>query len=145
MTFQADQGPDEPPTPTFPTDHVVGIVKDLQEGEQALQALRNAGHAEDRIHLIQSQDVVEGIQGRLQDRNLLKKMLHQLATTSDDGYAGRLYLEQARAGWHMIAVYAATLEQAEQIAHLLSSYHVSLMKYYGSWSIANFPSSSQPQ
>ncbi|MFL5800866.1 MAG: hypothetical protein ACJ8CR_03915 [Roseiflexaceae bacterium] len=140
MTFQADQGPVGPPTPNFPTDHVVGIVKDLQEGEQALQALRNAGHAEDRIHLIQSQEVVEGIEGRLQDRNPLKKILHQLATTSDDGYAGLLYLEQARGGWHMIAVYAATLEQAEQIAHLLSTYHVSLIKYFGRWSIADFPS-----
>src|SRR4029078_3040380 len=95
--------PLEPPTPNFPTDHVVGIVKDFQAGEQALQALRNAGHAEDRLHLIQSQEVVEGIQGRLQDRNLFKKILHQLATTSDDGYAGLLYLEQARGGWHMIA------------------------------------------
>ena len=140
MTFQADQGPVGPPTPNFPTDHVVGMVKDLQEGEQALQALRNAGHAEDRIHLIQSQEVVEGIQGRLQDRNPLKKILQQLATTSDDGYAGLLYLEQARGGWHMIAVYAATLEQAEQIAHLLSTYHVSLIKYFGRWAIADFPS-----
>ena len=132
--------PLEPPTPNFPTDHVVGIVKDFQEGEQALQALRNAGHAEDRLHLIQSQDVVEGIEGRLQDRNLFKKILHQLATTSDDGYAGLLYLEQARLGWHMIAVYAATVEQAEQIAQILSTYHVSLIKYYGRWSMANFPS-----
>jgi len=132
--------PLEPPTPNFPTDHVVGIVKDFQEGEQALQALRNAGHAEDRLHLIQSQDVVEGIAGRLQDRNLFKKILHQLATTSDDGYAGLLYLEQARRGWHMIAVYAATVEHAEQIAQLLSTYHVSLITYYGRWSIANFPS-----
>ena len=137
--------PLEPPTPNFPTDHVVGIVKDFQEGEQALQALRNAGHAQERLHLIHSQDVVEGIQGRLQDRNLFKKILHQLATTSDDGYAGLLYLEQARLGWHMIAVYAATVEQAEQIAHLLSTYHVSLIKYYGRWSVADFPSSGSPR
>ena len=139
MTSHADQGPPQPPTPTFPLNHVVGIVKDLQEAEQALHALRNAGHAEDRIYLIQSQEVVEGMQGRVQDRNLLRKMLHQLATTSDEGYAGQLYLEQARLGWHMIAVYAATAEQADQIAHLLSTYHVSLIKYYGRWSITNFP------
>ncbi len=139
MTFHADQGPTVPPTPTFPTNHVVGMVKDLQEAEQALLALRNASHAEDRIHLIPSQDVVEGIQGRLQEPNGLRKMLHQLATTSDEGYAAQHYLEQARLGCHMIAVYAATLEQAEQIAHLLSDYHVSLIKYYGRWSITNFP------
>jgi hypothetical protein len=139
MTFHADQDPPQPPTPTFPTNHVVGIVKDLQEAEQALHALRNAGHAEDRIHLIPSQEVVEGMQGRVQDRNVLRKMLHQLATTSDEGSAGQLYLEQARRGWHMIAVYAVTGEQADQIAHLLSTYHVSLIKYYGRWSITNFP------
>jgi hypothetical protein len=139
MTLHADQGPAGPPTPTFPTHHVVGIVKDLQEAEQALLALRNAGHAEDRIHLIPSQEVAEGIQGWLQERNLLRKMLHLLATTSDEGYPGQLYLEQARRGWHMIAVYAETLEQANQIAHLLSNYHVSLIKYYGRWSITNIP------
>jgi len=139
MTSHADQEPVGPPTPTFPTNHVVGIVKDLQEGEQALHALRNAGHAEDRIHLIQSMEVVEGIQGRLQDGNLLRKWLHQLGTSSDQGYAGRLYLEQARRGWHLIAVYASTAEQADQITHLLSNYHVSLMKYFGRWSITDFP------
>jgi hypothetical protein len=138
MTFHADQGLVEPPTPTFPLNHVVGIVQDLREAEQALHALRKTGHAQDRIHLIQSQEVVEGIQGRLQDRNPLRKMLHQLATTSDEGYAGLRYLEQARRGWHMIAVYAATAEQADQIAHLLNTYHVSLIKYYGRWSITNF-------
>lgn len=139
MTFDANQGPLEPPTPTFPTHHVVGIVKDLQEGEQALQALRKAGHTEDRIHLIQSQEVVEGIQGKLDDRNLWRKVLHQLATSTDEGYGGLLYLEQAHRGWHMIAVYATNVEQADQIAHLLNTYHVSLLKYYGRWSITKFP------
>ena len=139
MPSQGNQDPVGPPTPTFPTNHVVGIVKDFQEGEQALHALRNAGHAEDQIHLIQSQEVVEGIQGRLDDRNLWRKMLHQLKTTSDAGYAGRLYLEQARQGWHLIAVYASTAEQAEQIAQLLSNYHVSQMKYIGLWTITDFP------
>src|ERR1051326_1818609 len=129
MTSHPNQDPVGPPTPTFPINHVVGVVQDLQEGEQALQALRDAGHAEDQIHLIQSQEVVEGIQGRLEDRNLLRKWLHQLGTSSDEGYAGRLYLERARQGWHMMAVYAATAEQADQIAHLLSTYQVSLIKY----------------
>ena len=139
MTSHADQDPVGPPTPTFPTNHVVGIVQDLQEGEQALHALRNAGHAEDRIHLIQSQEVVEGIQGRLQGGNRLREWLHRLGTSYDEGYAGQLYLEQARRGWHLIAVYATTAEQADQIASLLSNYHVSLMKYYGRWSIIDFP------
>jgi len=138
MTLHANQSSAQPPTPTFPTNHVVGVVKDLQEGEQALHALRNADYGEERIHLIQSQEVVEGIQGRQKDRNLVRKMLHQMATTSDEGYAGQHYLEQARRGWHMIAVYAETFEQADQIAHLLSAYHVSLIKYYGRWSITNF-------
>jgi hypothetical protein len=139
MTSDADQGPAGPPTPTFPTNHVVGMVKDLQEGEQALLALRNAGHAQDQIHLIPSQEVVEGIQGRIQEPNSLRKMLHRLATTSDEGYAAEHYLEQARRGWQMIAVYAATAEQAGQIAQLLSNSHVSLIRYYGRWSITNFP------
>jgi hypothetical protein len=73
MPSQANQDPIGPPTPTFPTNHVVGIVKDFQEGEQALHALRTAGYADDQIHLIQSREVVEGIRGRLEDRNLWKK------------------------------------------------------------------------
>jgi hypothetical protein len=114
-------------------------VKDLQEGEQALLALRTAGHAEDRIHLIHSTEVVEGIQGRLQGGHRVREWLHQLETSSDQGYAGRLYLEQARSGSHLIAVYAATAEQADQIAHLLSTFHVSHMKYFGRWAITDLP------
>jgi hypothetical protein len=116
---------------------VVGVVKDLQEGEQALQALRAAGHAEDQLHLIPSQEVVEGIQGRMQDPNPVRKWLHQLGTTSDQGYAGQIYLERARQGWLLLAVYASTAEQAEQIAHLLSTSQVSLMKYFSPWGITD--------
>ncbi len=135
MTF-LNQNPIGPPTPTFPKNHVVGVVQDLQEAEQALQALQNVGYVE--MRLIQSQEVVEGIQGRLQDQNLLRNILHQLGTTSDEGSGAMCYLEQARHGWHMFAIYASNGEQAEQIAQLLSKYHVSLLKYYGPWSITNF-------
>jgi hypothetical protein len=137
MTSDANQDPVGPPTPSFPAHHVVGVVKDFEEGEQVLQALRNAGHAEEQIHLIPSQEVVEGIQGRMQDPNLVRKWLHQLGTTSDQGYAGQIYLERARQGWQLLAVYASTAEQADQIAHLLSTHHVSLMKYFGPWGITD--------
>ena len=91
------------------------------------------------MHLIQSQEVVEGIEGRrLQNQNPLRHILHQLGTTSDEGYGAMSYLEQARQGWHMLAVYASNGEQADQIAQLLSTYHVSHIKYYGPWSINNF-------
>ena len=139
MTSPANQDPVGPPTPTFPTHHVVGVVKDLQDGEQALQVLRDAGYAEDQLHLIPSQEVVEGIQGRMQDPNPVRKWLHQLGTTSDQGYAGQTYLTQARQGWQLLAVYAASAEQADQIAHLLSNYHVSHIKYFGGWSITDYP------
>jgi hypothetical protein len=118
-------------------------VKDLQEGEQALQVLRDAGYAEDQIHLIPSQEVVEGIQGRMQDPNLVRKWLHQLGTTSDQGYAGQIYLTRARQGWHLIAVYAASAEQADQIAQLLSPSQVSLMKYFSSWGITDLRVSAE--
>jgi hypothetical protein len=39
----------------------------------------------------------------------------------------------------MMAVYAATAEQADQIAHLLSTYQVALLKYFGRLSITDFP------
>jgi hypothetical protein len=91
-----------PPTPTFPKNYVVGVVQDRQEAEQALVALQNAGYTD--MHLIPSHEVVEGIEGRLQDQNLLRNMLHQLGTTSDEGYGAMGYLEQARQGWHMLAV-----------------------------------------
>ena len=68
----------------------------------------------------------------------MRKWLHHLGTSSDQGYAGQTYLERARQGWQLIAVYAATAKQADQIACLLSSYHVTLMKYIRLWGITDF-------
>src|SRR5437879_9109645 len=92
-------------TLSFPRKHVVGMFDSLQEGEQAVQALVDAGyHAED-IVFIPSQDVPSAFQERLRKDGLFWRIIHQLQVTSDEGSLGEQLLAAAREGSHIISIY----------------------------------------
>jgi len=68
-----------------PRKHVVGVFDSLQEGEQAVQALVDAGyHAED-IAFIPSQDVPSAFQDHSRKEGLFWRIIHRLQVTTDEG------------------------------------------------------------
>jgi len=83
-----------------PRKHVVGVFDSLQEGEQAVQALVDAGyHAED-IAFIPSQDVPSAFQEHSRKEGLFWRIIHRLQVTTDEGS-----LEAVRkAFWSQVAL-----------------------------------------
>ncbi len=136
------QRTNQEPMRSLPTNYVIGVIDQLHEAEQAVQTLQSTGYAAQDILLIPSQDFIEAIQQRRQQTSSFTRAVHAFSVSSDEGFPADLYLQQARQGSHMLAVYASTGEQAQQIAQELRAYPVHHLKYFSQWAITDFPSSA---
>jgi hypothetical protein len=112
----------------------------MQEAEQVVQALRDAGYAAQDILLIPGQTFIESVQEWQQESSGFKKALYIFFTSTDEGFPGDVYFQQAQQGAYVLAVYAPTGVEAQQIAQILNKYQVRFVKYFGRWSTTNFPS-----
>jgi len=118
-----------------PGKHVVGVFDSLQEGEQAVQALVDAGyHAED-MAFIPSQDFPSAFQERLQKEGLFWRIIHYLQVTSDEGTLGELLNAAARQGSHITVVYVPHREHIDEVSTLLFNHGARFVRYVGSWSV----------
>jgi hypothetical protein len=124
----------------IPRKHVVGLFDSLQEGEQAVQALVDAGyHAED-IAFIPSQAFPSAFQERLRKDGLFWRIIHQLQVTSDEGSVGELLEASARQGSHIITIDVPQHEHIDDVSAILFNHGTRLVKYVGNWSIEDlFP------
>ena len=116
---------------------MVGVFDSLQKGEQAVQALVDAGyHAED-IAFIPSQDVPSAFEEHSRKEGLFWRIIHRLQVTTDEGSLGELDLAAARQGSHFIAVHVPQREHIDDVSAILFKHGARLVKYVGNWSIAN--------
>ena len=95
MTFQHVSS-----TLPVPGKHVVGVFGSLQDAEQAVQALVDAGYHGEDMALIPSQDVPSAFQERLRKEGPFWRIIHRLQVTTDEGS-----LEAVRkAFWSQVAL-----------------------------------------
>jgi len=127
-------------TPSFPRKHVMGVFDSLQEGEQAVQALVDAGYPAGDIVFIPSQDFPSAFQEHLQEEGLFWRIIHYLQVTSDEGALGEQYLAAARQGSHIISIYVPQREHINDVSTILFSHDARFVKYVGTWSVEDlFP------
>ena len=127
-------------TLSFPGKHVVGVLDSLQEAEQAVQVLVDAGyHAED-IALIKSQDFPSALQEHRWKEGRFWQMMHQLQVTTDEGSLGELLEASAPPGSAIISLYVPQGERLDEVSALLFNHGARLVKYVGTWSVEDlFP------
>jgi adenosine/AMP kinase len=119
---------------------VIGAIDQLQEAEQAVQALQDAGYAASDILLISNQDFIEAIQQRKQQTSSFEKAAHKFFISSDEGFPADVYLQQVQRGTQIVAVYTSIANQAQEIAQVLGRYHAHQLNYFSRWTTTNFPS-----
>ena len=123
-----------------PRKHMVGMLDSLQEGEQAVKALVDAGYHVEDIALIPNQDLPLALQERSRKDGLFWRMIHRLQVTSDEGSLSELYIAAAREGSHIITVYVPQRERVDDVSAILFNRGVRLVKYIGNWSVEDlFP------
>jgi hypothetical protein len=129
-----------PPTSSFPKDHLIGVIDNLQEAQQAAQALQGAGFEAKDIRLYSSQDFPEAMQQKQQQKNPLSQAVHDFFISSDQGGPDDIYVAEARLGHHILAVYIQKPEQVDPARTILTDHHAHLIKYIGDLTTTDFPS-----
>ena len=110
------------PAASFPREYVLAAFINLQDAQQAANALRTAGFDEQDTHVLENQDFMEAV---AQDHS----PFNIITSTSHDQY-----LAELQRGRSLLAVRPANLAQLEQIRDLLAPYGAYLVKYHDTWS-----------
>ena len=130
MTFQQVGS-----TLPFPGKHLVGVFGSLQEAEQAVQALVDAGyHAED-MALIKSEDFPSVLQEHRRKEGRYWQMMHQLQITTDEGSLSELFEAPAPQGSAIIFLYVPHRERLDEVSVLLFNHGARPVKFVGNWSV----------
>ncbi len=127
-------------TLTFPGKHVIGVFGALQEAEQAVQALVDAGYHVEDMALIPGQDVHSAFQEHLRKEGRFLRIMHHLQVTTDEGSLRELLEASARQGSAIIFLYVPQREHIDEVSALLFNHGARLVKYVGNWSVEDlFP------
>ena len=127
-------------TLSFPGKHVVGVLDSLQEAEQAIQALVDAGYHVEDMALIPSQDFPSALQEHVRKEGRFWHIMHQLQVTTDEGSLGELLEASAPPGSAIISLYVPQGEHLDEVSALLFNHGARLVKYVGTWSVEDlFP------
>lgn len=128
------------PVAPFPKQYVHSVIDDLKQAEQAAQALQEAGYDTGDIYLFTNKEFVAAAKHTEQQRSRLSQMLYRFFSSTDEGFPGDVYLQEASRGRHILAVHLPRTERMEQVRDLLAPYHARLIKYVGTWAVTNLPS-----
>ena len=131
------QNKDAFPTSTFPRDHVVAVFDDYGQAEQAVQELQQAGYSAEHIHLFRSQDFINSFETAHQQASGFGKAVHTAQASSDEGFAGNMYLDEAHRGHNIFAVYEPKSDQLGRIQAILDKHRAHLAKYFGRWDVTD--------
>ncbi len=123
-----------------PRNHVVGVFDSLQEGEQAVQALVDAGYHREDIAFIPSQDLPSAFRERIRKDGVFWRIIHDLEVTTDEGSLSELLLAAARQGSHIISIKVLQREHVDDVSAIWFNHGALWVKYLGNWSIEDlFP------
>lgn len=149
-TYQGDAPSSLPAQQTFPSTpfsrkSIYSVIDDLHQAEQVMQALQDAGYTAQDIHLFASEQFVAAVEHRIQQHSRLSEALFRFFASTDDGFFGDVYLHEAHRGHHILVVHLPRAEQMEQVHDRLVPSHAHHIKYVGTWTVADLPSSPVPQ
>jgi hypothetical protein len=130
------------PVAPFPCKYVHSVIDHLSQAEQALQALQDAGYPAQDLRLFASQEFVAAVEHRLQQQSRLSDWLFRFFASTDDGFPGDVYLHEAQCGHLILVVHLKSAEQMEQVCDLLAPYCAHHIKYIGTWTVTDLPSSA---
>jgi hypothetical protein len=128
------------PIPSYPLHRVVGVIDTLQEAEQAVRALQDAGYQAQDVHLIPSQEFIAGVREWEHRKSPLAQTVEIFLASDDDGFPRDTYLHEAEQGHVILSVRLSTSEQVNQVRDILVNYHAHHIKSFGRWAIADLPS-----
>lgn len=138
--------PKFPQTPSgalYPKNYVVGIIDDLHEAQQAVQAFEQAGYDANDIRLMEGDEVLTKAQELDEGKNWLQRILSSFQDQTDETGV-HVYQLAAQQGKHILHIHADSPEDVDKISALMMRYHAHAVKFFSPWSVSDIPPQSIP-
>ena len=117
---------------------LVGVIDQPQRAEQAVQALRQAGFAEDDVLLLHGPDALRRLEAKDEQRGVLGWAHKAVALiVTDAGAFEGAYAQEASAGHSIINVHTAERPDIERARDVLAAHGAHYIKHFGPWAITN--------
>jgi hypothetical protein len=118
----------------------VAVFGSLQEAEQSVQALMDAGYHVEDMELISGQDFPSVLHKHQRKEGRLRQIMHHLEMTTDEGFFGELLEASAHQGSALLFLYVPHRKRLDEVSALVFSRAALLVKYIGTWSVEDlFP------
>ncbi len=117
---------------------LVGVIDQPQQAERAVQALRQAGFAEEDVLLLHGPDTLQRLEAKDEQRGVLgwtHKAVAQIV--SDAGSFEGAYAQEASAGHSIINVHTAEKPDIERARAVLAQHGAHYIKHFGPWTISD--------
>src|SRR5258705_8466041 len=123
----------------YPVDHLVAILRDGQEAEQAAQALRDAGF--DDVEVMAGPQAVATLAANERKANPLARVWERLSIQgSDEADARQEALEALREGHALVMVSATAGARMDQAQSILKAHQAHALRFFGRWTITDLGS-----
>lgn len=122
----------------YPTNHVMAIIPDRQEAEQAAQALRVGGFT--HVERLSGSAAYQAVQRKMNEQHPLDKLWERIRhALTEEGMEQDAYLDALRQGQSVVMVRVASAEDAAPADAILRRYHAHSVLHFGQWTISNLP------
>jgi hypothetical protein len=123
------------PVTPYPAKHVHCAFDDLKSAVRAVQALRAAGFDPEHVTLMASWHFVGAVDSYTQQPRRFSETIRHFLSFFDDSFD--VYLREAGAGRHILAVRITRHEHIMQVRNVLAPQGARLVKYIDTWTTAD--------
>lgn len=129
----------------YPTNRVVGTVRDAGKAEQAIDALLRAGFAREDIDVLHGEEDVHRLDPTGMDHGLLAQVQRTLIRTFELEEFKHLanYVEDVRAGRFVVMVLTKRRMHRILAADILHQCGAEFVGFYGRWACEEVPATAQ--
>ena len=122
----------------YPTNHLIAIHDTLEDAQHAIEALQQAGFAEEDTCLVTSVSDVEAITPLGHHWNLFDRIRQAVTSVvSDENPYREMYVQAMKQGHHIIAVHVLHEPELQLATSVLKRHQGHTIKFFGWWAITS--------
>jgi hypothetical protein len=113
----------------YPLNDVIAVIDERAKGEQAVQALKDAGIPDGDVDLLDGQWFAEAVRGLDRHGGIAARLAKFLPM--DERLIVQRYIAEAEQGSYIIVVHAEQRDQMERVSRILAEFGAHEARHYG--------------
>lgn len=122
----------------YPTNHILAVINDRNEAEQAVRALRDDGFT--HVELLTGGDSLRKVHQKESEENPLEKLWADAREALTEAESSeKAYRDALSIGHCVVMAGVASADDADRADDILRRYHAHTIQHFGQWTVTNLP------